>query len=114
MFKKNKNTGIFLKGFLFGGTLGALAGLALAPKGGKKLIKEITKKTDEILSDASEMAERAGEIASNIISDAKKKSENLFNEGIKKIETIAKTTENFYKNGKDIAEEKASKIRNIF
>ena len=58
--------------------------------------------------------ENAGEIASDIISDAKKKAESLINDGKKKVEAMAKASENIYKNGKDIVEKKVSKMKNIF
>jgi gas vesicle protein len=114
MFNEKNYARVFLGGLITGGILGGIAGLLFAPKSGKKLRRDISKKTDEIIDDAKQQIENAAEVASNIISDAKKKAESLINDGKKKIEAVAKASENMYKNGKDIVEEKVSKIKNIF
>ena len=44
--------GLFLKGLLVGGILGAVAGILLAPRPGKELRAEIKEKGDAALKDA--------------------------------------------------------------
>jgi len=114
MFSKKRNTRIFLGGLITGGVIGTLAGLLLAPKSGKKLRRDLSNKAEEIIDHTGKVLENAGDIASDIISDAKKQAEKIINDGKKKIEEVVKATETMYNNGKSLAEEKASKIRNIF
>ena len=114
MYSKKKHTRIFLGGLITGGVIGAVAALMLAPESGKKLRRGISKKADEIIDDTGKVLESAGDIASKIISDAKKQSENLINDGKKKIEEMVTASEKVYKNSKNIAEEKVSKMKNIF
>ena len=114
MFSKKRYTRIFLGGLITGGVIGTVAGLLLALKSGKELRRDISNKADDIIDDTGKVIEHAGDIASKIVSDAKEQAEKIINDGKKKIEEVVKATETMYKNGKSIAEEKASKIRNIF
>jgi gas vesicle protein len=50
----NGKNGYFFKGLLIGGLGGALAGLLLAPKAGKKLREDIADKGSEVLKDTKE------------------------------------------------------------
>ena len=79
MFNKENHLRIFIGGFITGGIMGGIAGLLLAPKSGKKLRRSITKKADHLIDDTNKMMENAGKVASNIISDAKKKAERIIN-----------------------------------
>ena len=59
MAENEKDCGNFLKGFVIGGVLGALAGIFFAPKSGKELrsdLKEIKKEADRHLSEARQQA----------------------------------------------------------
>lgn len=114
MTNEKKCVQIFLGGLLTGGILGGITGILFAPKSGKKMRRVISKKADKIIGDAQKQMEDAAEVTANIISEAIKKAEALINDGIKKVDLLAKASENIYNNGKDIAEEKVSKIRNIF
>ena len=51
---KNGKNGYFVKGLVIGGVSGALAGLLLAPKSGKKLRADIKEKGSDALKDTKE------------------------------------------------------------
>ena len=55
MAENEKDCGNFLKGFVIGGVLGALAGILFAPKSGKELRSDIKEKGSEVLKDAKEI-----------------------------------------------------------
>lgn len=83
MSDENNNTMIFLKGLITGAILGGLAALVFAPKSGKKFRKDISKKANRLIDDTNQLIENAGKKASGIISDARKKAEDMFDEGKK-------------------------------
>ncbi len=55
----NGRNGYFLKGLLIGGVGGALAGLLLAPKSGKKLRSELKEKGSDVLQDTRKFCHEA-------------------------------------------------------
>jgi gas vesicle protein len=55
----NGRNGYFLKGLLIGSVGGALAGLLLAPKSGKKLRSELKEKGSDVLEDTREFCQEA-------------------------------------------------------
>lgn len=78
------STGKFLAGFLVGGTLGALAGILLAPQSGeetRKLLcdasKDVAKKTDKTVKEIQEKADF-------VVSDMQKKGDEI----MEKIQTL--------------------------
>lgn len=80
----------FLEGVITGAILGGLAGLLFSPKSGKKLRRDISDKTEDILDDTNRLIKKAKEKASDIISDATKRAEKIIEDGRKKVESIAK------------------------
>ena len=77
MAENEKECGNFLKGFVIGGVLGALAGIFFAPKSGKELSSDIKEKGSEVLKDAKRIYDDASTRAKEIIEDAKHQAKEL-------------------------------------
>ena len=77
MAENEKDCGNFLKGFVIGGVLGALAGIFFAPKSGKELRSDLKEKGSEVLKDAKGIYTDANTKAKEIIEEAKHKAEEL-------------------------------------
>ena len=75
--RERKRLGTFLKGFVIGGFLGALAGILFAPKSGKELRSDIKEKGSEVLKDAKEIYADASTKAKEIIEEAKHQAKEL-------------------------------------
>jgi len=75
--ENEKECGNFLKGFVIGGVLGALAGIFFAPKAGKELRSNIKEKGSEVLKDAKGIYDDASTRAKEIIEDAKHQVKEL-------------------------------------
>jgi len=67
----------FLKGFLIGGFMGALAGLLFAPKSGKELRSDIRRKGEEALEESKRIYADTKEKAGAILADAVHRAEEL-------------------------------------
>ena len=87
---EHRNTKSFLEGVITGAILGGIAGLLFSPKSGKKLRRDISDKTENLMDDTNRLIKKAKEKASDIISDATKRAEKLIEEGRKKVESLAK------------------------
>jgi gas vesicle protein len=70
----------FFCGFLFGGILGALAGLLFAPKPGRELRSELREKGSEAFEDAKRFYAESQEKAKAIVEDARRRAEDLTRE----------------------------------
>ena len=77
MAENGKDCGNFLKGFVIGNVLGALAGIFFAPKSGKELRSNIKEKGSEVLKDAKDIYADASTKAKKIIEEAKHQAEEL-------------------------------------
>jgi gas vesicle protein len=86
MAENERECGNFLKGFVIGGFLGALAGILFAPKPGKELRSEIKVKGSEVLKDAQEIYEDASKKAKEIIDEAKKRADELKKEADRRVD----------------------------
>lgn len=78
------SVGRFLAGFIVGGTLGAIAGVLLAPQSGEETrellcdaSKDVAKKTDKTVREIQEKAD-------TVVSDMQKKSDEI----MEKIQTL--------------------------
>jgi len=72
-----KPQGQFLKGFLIGSFLGALAGIFFAPKSGKELRADLKEKGSEVLKDGKDIYADASTKAKAMIDDAKHRAGEL-------------------------------------
>ena len=77
MAEDEKDCGNFLKGFVIGGVLGALAGIFFAPKPGKDLRSDLKEKGSEVLKDAKDIYADAGMKAKEIIEETKHQAGEL-------------------------------------
>ena len=77
MAEHEEGCGNFLKGFVIGGVLGALAGIFLAPKSGKELRSDIKEKGSEVLKGAKDIYTDASTNAKEIIEEAKQQGGEL-------------------------------------
>jgi gas vesicle protein len=77
MAENEKDCGSFLRGFVIGGVLGALAGIFFAPKSGKELRSDIKEKGSEVLKDAKDIYADASTKAKEIIEEAKHEAGEL-------------------------------------
>lgn len=101
MFKEEKKSKSFLGGLITGGLLGGLAGILFAPKSGKKLRRDISEKSNELLDDTVHLIENTKKKSSKVISDAKEKAEDLLEDVKKKIDMISNSAENLISQGKE-------------
>lgn len=90
-----KHPSHFAMFFLMGGVLGALAGIFLAPKSGKKLRDDLREKGSEAVDDTKEMYADVSAKAKDIIEEAehqaealKKEAERYLSEARKKVKEL--------------------------
>lgn len=74
----NRITG-FVTGILLGSVVGGIVALLYAPVNGKKLRKQISKKTDAIIDDMNEYYQ----VVEDMIKDGRKKAESLIDDARK-------------------------------
>lgn len=67
----------FVVGLLAGSAIGAVLALLYAPKSGKELRADIKEKTNDILEDADAYIRAARTKATDIVTDAKRRSDQL-------------------------------------
>jgi len=77
MEENERDCGSFLRAFVIGGVLGALAGILFAPKSGKELRSDLKVKGTEVLKDAKEIYADASLKAREIIEEAKHQAKEL-------------------------------------
>lgn len=77
MAREHKNINGFITGVLVGGVVGGVVAMLFTPWSGRKLRKNISRKTEEIIEDVN-----------SYISTGKEKADELFKEGKKKADSI--------------------------
>ena len=77
MAETEKDWTNFLKGFVIGSFLGALAGVLFAPKSGAELRSDLKEKGSEVLKEVKEVYTEAGAKAKAILDEAKLKADEL-------------------------------------
>ena len=82
----NGKNGYFFKGLLIGSLGGALAGLLLAPKAGKKLREDIADNGSEALKDGKEF-----------YFDAYKKAKSTLEDTMERLEDVCKDTRKVFR-----------------
>lgn len=106
--KTNGGVG-FLNGFLFGATLGGLAGLLFAPKAGRELRADLRQKSREVADKAGEISSEAQVRAREILEDARRRAEELKKEAERQLTEARQKAREALR----IAEEKASEVRKL-
>jgi gas vesicle protein len=95
MISINKTKGIFIS-FLLGGAIGSAIALLYAPKSGKLLRSDISRKTNEL------------------IEEGKKKTYDSFNDAKEKAESTIESANDFLNTGKEKIVRKAEKVKDAF
>ncbi len=101
----------FFKGFLFGGIIGAVAALLLAPKSGREMREDLCIRSLELKDDVEEKLELAVKTAEDILAESRRKLENFRNgakSGLKDLETAATAR---YIEGKDALKDEKGRIK---
>jgi gas vesicle protein len=75
----------FLIGTLVGGLLGSALALLYAPVSGKRLRRDLSRKTEDFIEDASDYWERGKERAETFYKDGKKKADSIVDDAKKKL-----------------------------
>jgi len=75
---------IFLTGLLVGGVVGGVLAMMYTPVSGRRLRRNISRKTDELIDNVNEIVETGKEKLDGLIKDGKKKTATIF-EDAKKI-----------------------------
>lgn len=101
----------FIIGVVAGGVIGGLTALLYAPKSGRELRGDISRKSKELVSDAEEYADQARKKTAGIISDSRKKAEEILSEARSKAQSIGRGAEKLYTQGKDIVSEETAKLK---
>ena len=101
----------FFKGILFGGVIGAIAALLLAPKTGREMREDICRHSSDLKDDIEQKLELAVKKAEDILTESKRKLENFKNEaktGLKDLEDAAASK---YIGGNDALKDEKGRLR---
>ena len=82
------NSGIFLKGLLIGGLIGSAIALLYAPYSGKKLRKNIKKRTEDIIEDGEKYLKNAKDKANHLLEDGIKNSTRIIDMTKKRVSSL--------------------------
>lgn len=83
MFEERKTANGFLIGVLTGGAIGGLIALLFAPKSGDELRRNISEKTDGLLTDADHYYKSAKNKATTMLNKGRNKADKLLEEAKK-------------------------------
>ena len=103
MQEKSSVKGIVI-GFLAGGAIGGLTALLYAPKSGREFRRDIKNKSKELVHEGEQYIDSAKTKATEIISDGRKKDEDLMREAKSKASSILT-------HGRDYVTDEASRIK---
>lgn len=84
MSREQDKLSAFITGLLAGGVIGSALALLYAPSSGKKLRRNIGRKTDDFIDDVEDYYESSKEKAEEVISEGKKRANSII-ENAKKI-----------------------------
>ena len=96
----SENHDSFLRGFLFGGVIGAVLALLYAPKSGKETREDIKRRSRELLEEMDEQLADVRTQAAKILDEGKKEAEKLRAEAEKRLEEARKRAEKIIDEGK--------------
>jgi gas vesicle protein len=88
MAQNNGMTNGLVLGLFVGGIVGAALALLYAPKTGKELRADIKEKADDLLEEAEGYKQLAKSKVSEIVSEAKQRSDQLISDAQKKADTL--------------------------
>ncbi len=88
MEKESNNVSLFFTGVLMGSVIGAVLAMLYTPVTGKKLRRNISRTTGDILDDVNDYIETGKDKADEILKDGKKKADEIIKDGKKKASTL--------------------------
>ena len=103
MAEKNGTLRGFIAGLFAGGVIGASLALLYAPKSGKEFRADLKEKADHLIEDADEYLQAAQAKAGQIVSEAKKRSEQLLVGAKQKADTLLVDAEKVISDAKEKA-----------
>jgi gas vesicle protein len=74
---RNGNSSNIVWGFLAGAVVGTTIGMLYAPKKGKRLRADLSRKAEELVEDAQDMIHGASTKATDVVSDARKQVNSI-------------------------------------
>ncbi|MCP4576144.1 MAG: YtxH domain-containing protein [Deltaproteobacteria bacterium] len=101
----------FFKGFLFGGVIGAIAALLLAPKTGREMREDISKRSRELKDDIELKLEQAVKRAEDILAENQQKLEQFRNEATAGLKNLEESAQMKYEEGKDAVKGEKGRIK---
>jgi len=101
----------FFKGFLFGGLIGAIAALLFAPKTGREMREDISRRGRELKDDVELKLEQAVKRAEEILAESREKLENFRADAEAGLKDLEATAASKYTEGKDALKEKKGRIK---
>ena len=101
----------FFKGFLFGGLLGAIAALLFAPKSGREMREDISRRSLELKDDVELKLEHAVKRAEEILAESRQKLENFRNEARAEFKNLEESAASKYREGKDALRDEKGRIK---
>jgi len=101
----------FFKGFLFGGVIGAIAALLLAPKTGREMREDISKRSRELKDDIELTLEQAVKRAEDILTESQQKLEHFRNEATAGLKNLEESATMKYVEGKDAIKGEKGRIK---
>jgi gas vesicle protein len=113
MENKGAAKGFFI-GILTGGFVGTVVALLYAPKSGKELRHDISKKQARLIKNANRSIKHAKDKASDIISDGKKKAEQIIDDAKNKVISVKEGAENILSSGKEILSSESDRVKDAF
>lgn len=101
----------FFKGFLFGGVIGAIAALLLAPKTGREMREDISKRSRELKDDIELRLEQAVKRAEDILTESQQKLERFRNDATAGLKNLEESATMKYVEGKDAVKGEKGRIK---
>ena len=83
MERESDNVSLFFTGLLIGGVLGSVLAMLYTPVTGKKLRRNISRTTGDLLDDVNDYIETTKEKADELVKDGKKKASSIIDEAKK-------------------------------
>lgn len=92
----------FVEGFMIGGAVAATMALLYAPKTGKKLRKDIRKKSNELMDEAESRFDDIQQMAENVVGDAEKRIKKIRKNTESAIDDLVKRVKDVRGNVEDV------------
>jgi gas vesicle protein len=113
MTENRNDCGNFLRGFVIGGVLGALAGIFFAPKSGKELRSDIKEKGSEIIKDSKEIYADASTRAKEIIEEAKHQAKEIKKEADRHVSEARQKAKEILAHGEKMVEDAGEAVKGV-